>query len=171
MKNLTYLFALVILSIGCNPKHSTANQEPPKLTILTLEQVEKLLPYMVDLKKQGNKIDQVFRSEIDSGRVMVQHQRIQSYTFSILVDENDKPVLPDSVSAMRRPPVRQNGTFEVRCIGGCVPNTSGGPACEIHGCETVDNACGCTPIDCPGCESVGCIAGGNGVLTGGVIMF
>ena len=169
---LPLLIGTALASAGCN-KASEAHETPPGLTALNVEQIEKLLPFMVELKKSGPMGRETITSQLADGRTLVQHVNSQAYTFKVWVDSEHHPVTPTKdgqPSTMALRPQQQTGTIEIRCIGGCVPNTSGGEPCVIHGCEPVDNACGCTPIDCPGCMSAGCLPGGSGALTGTLIM-
>jgi hypothetical protein len=157
---------------GCPDTH--ASDTPPSITPLNIDQLQQLLPFMVELRARGDVVRKSTRVELAPGRTLEQHTNSRSYTFSVWVDPNGRPLEPDSkgqVSAALKPS-QHHGTFEIVCIGGCTVNTSGGPTtCEIIGCEPVDNACGCTTLECPGCLSAGCLPGGFGAIAGKLVMF
>jgi hypothetical protein len=167
MKNLNLLFCLLCLFAlpSCGHHHD----EDSKITSLNIDQVNKLAPFMVDLKKTGDPQSMLDTLKMgDSTRVM-QHRNGQSYSFRIMTDENDHPVPPDSVSVMERKGGHwNNGEIQVWCLGGCIMvNTQ---LCLLNGCTPMDNACGCIPPVCGVCGNYGCSSIVSGFVGGGLVM-
>jgi hypothetical protein len=167
------LVGLALVAQACSGKVDAAVSTPTPITPLSIEQVEKLRPYMIHVKKVGDAVHRTSTIELATGHALVQHRNTQTFTFSVWVDEYGRPVMPPKdgdVAALRRPPTRLNGTWDTVCFGGCTPNSSGGDPCVMDGCLPLDDSCGCTPLDCPGCEVIECILGGSGAIAGTLTM-
>lgn len=169
---LAVLVLMVASAAGCAAQRPSETPEPVAITRLDIDQLNKLLPYMDGKKKLGDARRETIEMSV-AGQPMVMYQNTQAFTFSLWLDGKGNVVMPPkgggSSAALK--PTQHHGTFEISCIGGCVPNTSGGPPCVLHGCEAIsDDTCGCTPIDCPSCESIGCKTSGWGALGGKLVM-
>jgi hypothetical protein len=174
MKNafVCSLVALALVATACSDKVDAGVSTPTPITPLKIEQVEKLRPYMINVKKVGDTVHLTSTIALATGQQLVQHRNTQTFIFDVWVDEKGGPVMPPKdgdVAALRRP-TRLNGTWDTVCFGGCTPNTSGGDPCVMDGCMPLDDSCGCTPLDCRGCEVIECILGGGGAIAGTLVM-
>ena len=160
------LFCLFTLS-ACGGHHHHDHEN--KITSLDIDQVNKLAPFMVDLKKIGDAQSSLDTLKMGDSTRVFQHRNGQSYSFRIMTDENDHPVPPDSTSNMERKGGRWNtGEIQVWCLGGCM--MVGTQLCLLDGCKPMENACGCIPPNCGVCSDWGCTSIISGFVSGGLVM-
>ncbi len=173
MKNQIILFfCLVSLALaGCNA-NMNVNNEREEVSMLSKEQVEKLVPYMIDLKKESDMVSTMDSIMTSDSTILKQYRNMQSYTFRILVNENNYPVMPDSSSTSARRNDgggMRTGGFSTLCMGGCMQPAREFP-CLTSGCKPLDNACGCTPQNCGTCQELSCTTHVLGMISGGFSM-
>jgi hypothetical protein len=174
MKALAHLsFALgVVAVLGCTTQPAVKPSAPTPLTRLDGDQVNALIPYMVDRKKDGE-LQSSF-TEAPDKRVVVHYQR-QAFTFELWIDANGHPTMPPkddgSTTSMRRA-TQHHGSFTVGCQSICEwPAPNANISCAMSGCVPIsDNTCGCTPPDCGNCVSLGCGSFVDGFLAGNLVM-
>ena len=138
--------------------------------MLDIDQVNKLSPFMFDLKKEGAMETYVDTIRLGDSLMVMQHRNKQSFTFKVMVDEGNHPVLPDSTAstASRGGGGWNEGGITVWCFGGCfMVNTQ---LCLMQGCKAMENACGCLPPICGVCGDWGCDSVVSGFVSGGIVM-
>ena len=162
---------IFILVAGCGHfDHHDHHDEEGKLTLLDIGQVNKLAPYMVDLKKEGSMEATLDTLRLHDKSMVLQHRAKQSFSFKVMVDKDDHPVMPDSTSTSERRAGGRwhQGSIVVWCLGGCIMvNTQ---LCLLDGCKPMDNACGCIPPACGVCEDWGCSSIVSGFVSGGLVI-
>jgi hypothetical protein len=165
------LASCLLFVAGCCATHCPPEPaEPTPITQLDGDQVNALLPFMIERKPSG---ELEYRAIEATGGKVVLHQRRQAFTFDVWIDADGNPVMPpkdgDSAVALMRPTLHQ-GAFDVLCVFGCEPATSA-EKCELIGCEPfADESCGCTPLECSGCIPLWCDSVVSGQVAGRLVM-
>jgi hypothetical protein len=172
MKALAFvsLALCAVVTFGCATQRSVEPQAPTPITQLDFDQLNKLIPFMVERRKHGEPELQVLGT---LGEGVVLNRKSQAFTFALWLDEGGHPVPPPKgdAAALKARPTFHHGTFVIYCTFSCTANTSGGPTCEMIGCEPFsDDTCGCTPLDCPGCTVLYCDSNGWGAIGGSLVM-
>ena len=170
MKNPFLLSLLIALSFTtCQPTSHNNNDNQNTITMLSSDQVLALSPFMVDVKKVGDLAIITDTLIINDTTTVVQQRKKQSFTFRVLVDENNHPVMPDSTAtAERRVGDWRNGGIETFCMGGCIVFI-GSSLCLLEGCTPIDNGCGCKPPVCGGgCQMWPCSSEILGSISGSI---
>ena len=171
MKIITSLLVLFVLLIATGCRHEVSHhQGETKITSLDIDEVNKLSPYMVDLKTVGD-----LESHIDTIRsgdsiIAMQQRTMQSFSFRVMVDDDGHPVMPDSTSTVQKRGSGgwNNGSVTVWCMGGCMMVNS--QLCLMKGCTPMENACGCIPPVCGACTNWGCTPMVTGFISGGLVL-
>ena len=173
MKNLKLLpFLLLMLSLSaCRDDADGADDEDNALTILSEEQVLKLSPYMTEVKREGDLIVTADTLKINDSIKVIQPRSAQLFTFRVMVDEKNVPIMPDTTTTTeRRIGEWRNGGIKTFCMGGCIQFV-GSSLCLADPCTPMDNACGCIPPVCGGgCELWQCSSEILGFTSGKINM-
>ena len=172
MKTITAIlaFSTLFLLPGCFNDQKGHHDGDTAFTTLDIDQANKLSPFMVDLKREGALETFVDSTRAADSTVVIQQRTKQTFSFRIMVDKDDHPVPPDSVSVIeKRGGGRWNtGSITTWCFGGCIMvNTQ---LCLVEACKPMDNACGCIPPNCGVCEVLTCSSIVSGFTSGRVVM-
>ena len=168
LSHVVLAFCAVAAS-GCVGQPPVERIVASPITQLDGEQVNALLPYMVGRK--GGVVEH--HATNVPGKNLIMHETTQAFTFDVWIDADGHPVPPSSgggtPSALKHPTLH-HGSFVVICASACEWATSA-ESCELRGCQPItDEACGCTPPDCPGCIPLYCGSVVQGALAGALIM-
>lgn len=158
MKILLLLVSLASLALSCEPvSNNHDNPDINTVTMLSEDEILKLSPYMVDVKRVGDLVQRMDTLNVNDSLTLLLPGTKQSFTFRVLLDENNYPVMPDTTTAVaRRAGNWQNGSITTFCFGGCI-QFIGNSLCLADACTPMDNACGCIPPACNGgCELLTC---------------
>jgi hypothetical protein len=156
-------------TLGCGGQAHIESSAPSPLTMLDVDQVNALLPFMVNRKGAESR----HRAIDVPGQKLLLRETTQEFAFDVWIDDEGHPVPPagagDSISALKRP-VLHHGSFVSVCTSVCEPATSDG-TCDQLGCQPVaGDVCGCTPPDCTGCIPLSCENFVHGAVAGTVMM-
>jgi hypothetical protein len=169
MKNpifLPILFAACLFS-ACGPG---GHHDDGTFTSLNGDQVNKLAPYMVDLKKVGDLQSSIDTLRISDSSSVIQHRNKQTFSFRIMTDGEGHPVKPDSTGTVARKAGGgwHNGEISTFCFGGCIMVNQ--QLCLVKACLPMDNACGCIAPVCGPCEVWDCSPEILGLISGSVVI-